>query len=850
MLCSSQMHDKHAHLYPAMVTEYEAIFSGIYMRGPLTIEMMHSLLCLCLWPIPQLRLWQDPSWGYIGLVVNAAMQLNCHLPPNPLVHAQLRQNASRRAMPVIDAALDMITDHGLHSSQTQNFINELEMLKGSNQHTWSPEAEINLQGAKLYLYAMTLLLPVPDEPVEALQAISNRDTMLQNGLMSASALISKMLCRSREQIAPSPEIFTCSIAFWPKTQITYLFYASTFIFRVLLSHSNLTRQDRTLAMSRLADAQTVFKMEPPHPDRTRAALLIQRLIEVVHAYTMEDESGSHVEALPPRDLLVTGRLGASVMFDAILRSVHYRRRKAQRRKNCSADEPGTNPASAPASGSEGRVVDQSSSAPIEYWPSLEGSTDVFGPVMDAPDMPGFSDAFNLWGKIKVKALRKHEATLYSATSNNSLVQQLKGRSYKRVPTWRVRTELWNHWLKSKTLHACTACWIDEIILREEPLLKRYWHARDYGSLDEARQALDEKIGQIASAIDMETDVSEVSLLAIKISDLYAMGLGSDANTVTAQPQNCYSNTKDRISVIFNDVGCWPISPGGVDEKIAATDLEVDVVRAFVPLLTDFVKGARTKRYSRADLVKYSNVMLSMAKFYETKDYACTWKSKQVERAWMRAWLIPYDDPNIASVSECFEMERPSMSDFRDALNIYLAYLFIYTVKVPDKCPRVFQSTHHGISSLQGMVLKPQKDVTFGIWDHAIFWRETCLNISPAQCGLPLSVQSMLLAGMSMESRLAYFHADVIMPCASVFNPMWEIEMGTDGGTIGSRNMFERKVDPIVNGISNMDAFKPADKVRTDKPTVIMLSNVQFIKGVKIAIQAADIIINQMGFKDY
>lgn len=79
--------------------------------------------------------------------------------------------------------------------------------------------------------------------------------------------------------------------------------------------------------------------------------------------------------------------------------------------------------------------------------------------------------------------------------------------------------------------------------------------------------------------------------------------------------------------------------------------------------------------------------------------------------------------------------------------------------------------------------------------------------------------------------------------------MWEVEIGTDGGAIGSRNRFERKIDPIVNGISNMDAFKPAEKVRTVKPTVVMLSIVQFIKGVKIAIQAADI-INQLGFEDY
>ncbi|KAF5664992.1 glycosyl transferase [Fusarium heterosporum] len=494
--------------------------------------------------------------------------------------------------------------------------------------------------------------------------------------------------------------------------------------------------------------------------------------------------------------------------------------------------------------------------------------------------------------------------------------QRNRRLYKRVPTWRVRTELWNHWMKNSSLDASTACWVDEVILREEPSLQKYWQARDSGRLDEARQALDENIDQIVSAIGMQTDVAETSLLAIKTADLYAMGLGSDANPITTQPQNCYSDTEDRISVIFNDIGCWPISPGGVsncrrdlvnghntirnhvlaecanefgiprfqvernvqsmkllplwgldgntanhgiidnllqsqvDDKIAATNLQTDVVDTFVPLLAEFVRGARTKRYSRADLVRYSNVILAMGKFFEDKDYGTTWKSSQVQRAWMRAWLIPYNDPNIASFSECFEMEQPSVSDFRDALGIFMAYLFIYAVQVPEGCPRVFQSTHHGISSLYGMILQCKQDVTFGIWDHAIYWRETCLNISPAQCELPLSVQSMLLAGISMASRLAYFHADVIMPCASVFNPMWEIEMGTDSGTVGSRNMFNRKVDPIVNGISNIDRFKPAEKVRTEKPTVVMLSNVQFIKGVKVAIQAADVIVNQLGFKDY
>ncbi|KAM0270259.1 hypothetical protein ACHAQH_009489 [Verticillium albo-atrum] len=516
----------------------------------------------------------------------------------------------------------------------------------------------------------------------------------------------------------------------------------------------------------------------------------------------------------------------------------------------------------------------------------------------------------------VRCSKNKIPSLLSRLNPLSWIGQWNVRVYQPIPTWRIRTELWGKWLKTNDLDAVTACWVDELVLREEPLLKEYWRARDSGRLEDALHVLDANVEQIVSAIDIETDVSEVTLLSIKTADLYVMGLGKDANPVTTRPQDCYNDTKDRISVIFNDIGCWPMAPGGVsncrrdlvnghstirnhvlaecandygvprfqieknvqslkllplwgldggtanhgiiddllesevDEKVDDTEVQRDIVETFIPLLTEFVKGARTKRLSRPHLVRLSNAMLSMAKYYEHKDYTKTWKAPEVEQAWIAAWLMPYDDPNIAAPSECFDISRPSMFDFRQSLNIYLAYFFIFAVGVPQSCPRVFQSTHHGISSLFGMVLKYRRGVTFGIWDHAILWRECCLNISPAQSELPVSVQSMLLAGIGLATRLAYFHTDVVMPCASLFNPMWEAEIGTDGSRLCSRNGFRRKIDPIVNGISNMDAYNPVDKIRTETPTVVMLSNVQMIKGVKAAIQAADIIINRFGFTDY
>jgi hypothetical protein len=79
---------------------------------------------------------------------------------------------------------------------------------------------------------------------------------------------------------------------------------------------------------------------------------------------------------------------------------------------------------------------------------------------------------------------------------------------------------------------------------------------------------------------------------------------------------------------------------------------------------------------------------------------------------------------------------------------------------------------------------------------------------------------------------------------------WEGELGTDRGRLSHRNHFARKIDPIVNGISDMESFKPVDKITSTVPTVVMLSNVQFIKDIKTSILAADIIINKFRFSEY
>jgi Glycosyl transferases group 1 len=91
---------------------------------------------------------------------------------------------------------------------------------------------------------------------------------------------------------------------------------------------------------------------------------------------------------------------------------------------------------------------------------------------------------------------------------------------------------------------------------------------------------------------------------------------------------------------------------------------------------------------------------------------------------------------------------------------------------------------------------------------------------------------------------------LIVSGADFFNPGWEVEIGTSQGTVEHRNVFRRKIDPIVNGITDMQKFAPVTEITTKKPTVTMLSHVWFAKDIKTALLAADIIVNQWKFKEY
>ncbi|KAK0103247.1 hypothetical protein ONS95_005281 [Cadophora gregata] len=504
---------------------------------------------------------------------------------------------------------------------------------------------------------------------------------------------------------------------------------------------------------------------------------------------------------------------------------------------------------------------------------------------------------------------------FPSLKTNFFSRQLR-LNVKRSPisTSRARSQLWRAWKNDKYFDGVLTRFLDERLLREEPLLKPYWLKRDRGALTGAEGYLIMHTDAIMASSELSNDISSWTPLAIKLGDLHGFGQGGDALMFT-RSQTLQQDTSENLHVMAVDTGTWPNEGGGVsacrrdmvnnlksikwhmvvesandfglpkhqiEENVQSLkvvplwgldflhpvhgvfhnklDSEVnpvarnakfeDIQKTFIPALTALVKAARAKTLSASDIHQATRALVDLNTYFEgPRHWASVWTSDAVKNAWRNLWLSE-TLPNTKPPSEWFETELPTLGHLDAAMDLWFRYLFIFSIPVPEEIPAVFQASHHSVSASYGVVCKMKRNCTLQIWDHAISWRETNLYLSSALCVLQPFVRNSLLGLMRVTAVLALHHADQVLPCADFFNIGWEIEVGSHYGNLEHRRKFARKIDPVVNGIPDMKKFSPVADISTEKPTVTMLSHVWFAKDIKTAILAANVIVNEWGFKDY
>lgn len=482
-----------------------------------------------------------------------------------------------------------------------------------------------------------------------------------------------------------------------------------------------------------------------------------------------------------------------------------------------------------------------------------------------------------------------------------------------VSTSRARSLMWKAWKDHVDFDGVTVRWMDDRLLRRDRTLAPYWRRRDHGELVSAETYLTQHADTIMASADLNDNVSSWTPLAVKISDLFNFGPGGDA-VINTRTKDFGSDTENTLHVMAADTGTWPNEGGGVsacrrdmvnhlrtvkwhmicesandfgipkhqtehnvqslkiiplwgldfltpthgllrnkldsevDDKTSAN--EFDIKQNFVPILATLVKSSRAVNLTRADIRQSTRALVNLNTYFQgSRHWTQVWNSDIVKKSWGELWLSQ-TMPNAIPTSSWFQTELPTLASLDIALELWYRYLFIFSIPVPEKVPDVFQASHHSVSASYGVVCKMKRGCTLQIWDHAISWREVNISLSSALSKLSPFIRNALLGLMRITSVLTLHHADIITPCTDFFNPDWEVEIGTVQGTIQHRNIFRRKVDPVVNGIINMQKFAPVKEIKSQHPTVTMLSHVWYAKDIKTALLAADIIINHWHFTNY
>lgn len=484
----------------------------------------------------------------------------------------------------------------------------------------------------------------------------------------------------------------------------------------------------------------------------------------------------------------------------------------------------------------------------------------------------------------------------------------------QIPTSVARTQLWKAWKNGRDVDAISARWLDEKLLRSDRIMRRYWRLRDFGRLDAATVYLDAQVDTIMARVDIDPQTSAWTNLAFKLSDFYAFGQAGDARINTRKADSQLWGTEHELHVLAMDTSTWPNDPGGVSacRRDMVNDLRTikwhvvaesandygvprfqiernvqsltilplwgldflnpthgiietcldssvvqrsfntradDIVDNFLPILTSLVTCSRAIDLNRQHVEEATAALVALNAYFErSRNWNDVWNHPVVKQRWRQLWLT--EMPNTLNISQWWDFEKPSIKQLDEALGLWCRYLFIFSLPVPEQIPDVFQASHHFTGATYGIVCKVKRNCTLHIWDHCISFREFTSFMSSAVSFDSPFVNSSLISLTHLSCVLLEHHADVVLPCCDYFNPGWEVELGTAEGALQHRSAFARKIDPVVNGICNMEKFEPIKTIRTATPTVVMLSHIQYAKDIKNAIMATDIIVNRWGFTDY
>ena len=206
-------------------------------------------------------------------------------------------------------------------SLVQIFAQDLDDIKRRFPTSWSASAEINLQGAKLYLFALPLV-SIDQQHLKALRGSDSAaflHTILQWGHVAALRLTHLMaeqggLCGVGDPPCVIYEGRGCPLLAHPKHHFRVAFFACIMLLKYLDCNRDASPADKEAARNAVSTTYQLFNRFQSSYQHVRAAKMIEVLARTI---------------VPGRGRMVTHvktRLGASLLYNAIWTAAKIRGR--------------------------------------------------------------------------------------------------------------------------------------------------------------------------------------------------------------------------------------------------------------------------------------------------------------------------------------------------------------------------------------------------------------------------------------------------------------------------------------------------------------------------------------------
>jgi hypothetical protein len=210
-------------------------------------------------------------------------------------------------------ALDDTVDLSAKVMYINMFERDLERLRGTFQSTWGDDVELNLIGAKLYLYSHIFVARSKEnyrvgKVVKPLLGDSGWRKIVYSGLSAAVSYIHAFSEQGRQASSPSasspiPLEEPVQLRCYPHHYWRTLVLAAFYLLKFLALDSDSTETERELARNHLTTSYDTFMSYPNSIEHIAVAKTIEMLAKT---------SGI------PAESKVNTRLGASIIYDALL----------------------------------------------------------------------------------------------------------------------------------------------------------------------------------------------------------------------------------------------------------------------------------------------------------------------------------------------------------------------------------------------------------------------------------------------------------------------------------------------------------------------------------------------------